>query len=524
MSSGCGMVNGWWAGIGRHGGAERRQLVLGQELGDRAVEPLRRDPHPHEALGAPALRLVGQLVEPPAGELGPARHPDALDARRLERLEPGRGEHRRQLDQLHPEAGVGLVGAVALGRLLPGHAAERRRVDVDAGDRLRAGAHGLVDEGDDLGLADEAGLHVELGELELAVGTQVLVAQAAGDLVVAVDAAHHAQLLEELWALGQGVEGAGLLPRRDHEVAGALGRRRNQHGRLDLGETLALHRRADGAVRLRPGAQVALQAVAAQVDVAVAQADGLVGLDPVVEGEGRRLGRVEDLDLALAHLDLAGGQAVVDRALGAGPDRAGDAHDPLGAGLDRPVDHALDDALAVAQVDERELVAVLAAARHPAAQRDPFADVGGAELAAPVRAQPGGGGTRLGGLAHDPSRILRTRVTTSVRGTSCCSAWRRSRTAAVPLAASDSPTITATGAPARPAALICDLMDRPSNARSARRPAPRSSAVRSRAADPSVTSTTKASSVTSGAANTPSASQASSIRSMPDPNPMPGVG
>ena len=50
-------------------------------------------------------------------------------------------------------------------------------------------------------LADEARLHVELHELELAVGPQVLVAQAAGDLVVAVEAADHAQLLEQLRAL-----------------------------------------------------------------------------------------------------------------------------------------------------------------------------------------------------------------------------------------------------------------------------------------------------------------------------------
>jgi hypothetical protein len=47
-----------------------------------------------------------------------------------------------------------------------------------------------------------------------------------------------------------------------------------------------------------------------------------------------------------------------------------------------PVDDALDDAGVVAQVDEREVLAVLPAAGHPAAQRDRLADVLGAQLAA----------------------------------------------------------------------------------------------------------------------------------------------
>ena len=73
-------------------------------------------------------------------------------------------------------------------------------------------------------LVDEAHLEVELGELRLAVAAEVLVAEAAGDLEVAVDAGDHQELLELLRALRQGVDGARLEPRRDDEVAGALGR------------------------------------------------------------------------------------------------------------------------------------------------------------------------------------------------------------------------------------------------------------------------------------------------------------
>ena len=96
---------------------------------------------------------------------------------------------------------------------------------------------------------------------------------------------------------------------------------------------------------------------------------------------------------------------------------------------------------------------------------------------------------------------------------------------AVPSATSCSPTITATRAPERPAAFICDFIDRPSKARSVREPGQAQLVRRGRGRSaPSVASTTNTSSVEAGAANTPSASQASSMRSMPEPNPMPGVG
>src|SRR5690606_19518954 len=244
---------------------------------------------------------------------------------------------------------------------------------------------------------------------------EVLVAQAPGDLVVAVDPPDHRELLEQLGALRQRVEAARLQAGRDDEVPGALGRRGDEHGRLDLDEALLLHRPPDGAVHRGPGPQVALHAAAAQVDVAVAEPDRLVGLDAVVDREGRRLGRAQDLDRAVPDLDLAGGQVGVGGALGPDPDHPGDAHDPLVAHVHGAVDDALDDALAVAQVDEREVLAVLAAAGDPAAQRHRLSCVGRAQLAAPVRAHAPG--RRV--VGHSASTIVRTRATSSSRGTVC---------------------------------------------------------------------------------------------------------
>ena len=83
-------------------------------------------------------------------------------------------------------------------------------------------ADDLLAELDDVVLGDERHLDVELGELRLPVGPEVLVAVAAGDLVVALHAGHHQQLLEQLRGLRQGVPGAGLQADRHQEVAGAL--------------------------------------------------------------------------------------------------------------------------------------------------------------------------------------------------------------------------------------------------------------------------------------------------------------
>ena len=122
---------------------------------------------------------------------------------------------------------------------------------------------------DDVVLLDEAHLDVELGELRLPVGAEVLVAVAAGDLVVALHAGDHQQLLEQLRALRQGVPAAGLQARRHQEVAGTLGRGAGQGRGLDLDEVVAVEHVAGGLVDLAAQPQRGVGAGAAQVEVAV---------------------------------------------------------------------------------------------------------------------------------------------------------------------------------------------------------------------------------------------------------------
>ena len=91
--------------------------------------------------------------EPPAVAL--AGHADRLDRVGLERPELGGAEHLAEVDELEPEAQVGLVGAE------PGHGlgvGERRYVaERLAGDGGGCGARGLLPDGPIVGASRRAG-------------------------------------------------------------------------------------------------------------------------------------------------------------------------------------------------------------------------------------------------------------------------------------------------------------------------------------------------------------------------------
>ena len=255
-------------------------------------------------------------------------------------------------------------------------------------DRLAHGVEHVV-------LVDETHLHVELHELVLPVGTQVLVAQAAGHLVVAIDAGHHQQLLEQLRRLGQRVERAGLLARRHEELASTFGCGRHEHRRLDLDEALGVHRIADRGVDRRADPQVLLHPLTAQVEIAVLEADVLVDVVGAgVDREGRWVGFAEHLDDAVTDLDLTGREPGVDGALRTLAHDAGDPHDVFAADVDVVVDDALHDARVVAQVDEGEMLTVFPTTAHPTADADGLSDVRRAQIAAQVG--PHRGGLRCG--------------------------------------------------------------------------------------------------------------------------------
>ena len=123
----------------------------------------------------------------------------------------------------------------------------------------------------DLRLIQKGGLDVELGEFRLPIGAQVLVAKAAHDLVVAVEARNHQQLLVDLRRLRQSEELSGMRAARHQVIARAFRRRLGQHGRFDVDEArliqIVAHRARDPMAQQ----QTLAHFLAAQIEVAKAQ-------------------------------------------------------------------------------------------------------------------------------------------------------------------------------------------------------------------------------------------------------------
>ena len=384
-------------GLHVEGGLHGLDLVVGEELedgaGDGAVAAVG---DPGHALGAELDGHLADLVDLRAGHVACALGVDGLDhaaagQRGGEDLEVAVGDDLAQVDELHAKAAVRAVDAVAVHSICILDAVEREAHVGDAGLCQDLG-HDVFHHLHDVVFGDVGHLDVDLGELGLAVCAQVLVAEAAGDLVVALHAAHHQQLLEELRGLGQRVEGAGGQARGHDEVACALGGGLAQDGGLDLGEAALVQGGAQGPGDGVAQAQGTGDLGAADVQVAPLHAGELIGLDAVFQGEGRGEGLVEDGAAGDDDLDLAGGQVGVGGVVWAQAHVAGDPDGPLGAHLLAQGEHicgvvrvedALGDAGAVPQVHEDE-AAVVTALGDPAAQGDGCVHVCRGELPAGV--------------------------------------------------------------------------------------------------------------------------------------------
>ena len=198
-------------------------------------------------------------------------------------------------------------------------------------DFFRQAGHQPVDHADDVLRGDERHFQVQLRELRLPVGPQVLVAKATGDLDIAVVAGDHEDLLVELRRLGQGVEMA-LHDAAGHQViAGPFRRAAPQHGGLDLDEPLLVEVVAHGLDDAVPKQQRLLHLLPPQVDIAVLQPQVFAGQIGTAGLERRRGALVQDFHMTDPKLDLAGLQLRIRRALRPPGDVAADQDHVLGA-------------------------------------------------------------------------------------------------------------------------------------------------------------------------------------------------
>ena len=234
-------------------------------------------------------------------------------------------------------------------------------------------------------------------ELELTVGAQILVPEAPNDLVVAVLAGDHEQLLELLGRLRQRVERAVGQPGGHEEVPRALGRRAREDGGLHLDEAPAVEVLTRDPAHLVAKPEPLGHLGTTKVQIAVLQAQHLVRLGEVLDLEGRRRCLGQDLEVDGRHLDGSRGERRIDHAIRPRADQTGDANDVLSPeslrggvrlGRLRRVEHHLDHALAVAKVDEGH-PAVVAPVGNPAAERHLLTILALAQFAARVASHRG---------------------------------------------------------------------------------------------------------------------------------------
>ena len=379
-----------------HLGLQGRPLLVGEELLDGALLlAVGGERHPGHALGAVGLGDGGHLLHLAAAPVARALGVDGLHhaarlGHRREHLEAGVLHNVGNIVQEHAEAHVGTVTAieahgVGVLHLLQGeghigHAHGRKRLGHD---RFHHVAHIVA--------LHEGHLNVHLGELRLAVGAQILVAEAAGNLVVALYAGAHEHLLELLGALGQGVELARVRTARHNVVASALGGGVRQDRRLNLQESALVEGPAHGLGHRVAQLQVGEHLRTANVQVAPFHAGDLVGLDAVFDGKRRCHRSVQHLHGAGQHFDLAGNHVRVHSLRRPLAHAAGHLQHVLAAQvlgcMEVLLAHAIriDDhlriALAVAQVDEDE-PAVVAGMPRPTGQRHLLVHVGRTQLSA----------------------------------------------------------------------------------------------------------------------------------------------
>ena len=379
---------------------DRRDLGGLQELRDAALRPLGRELEPGEAFGPVGLRERLRLVDLLARQLGAAGHAEtddrALGRRRgrREHLERARLRELGDVEQLEPEPSVGLVASEPPHALVVGQPVERL-LDRDLLELSVELDHQVLDHGEHVVLLDERHLHVELGELGLAVRAQVLVPQALAELEVAVEAADHQHLLEQLRALGKRVDHPPLDARRHDEVARPFGGRLHEERRFDLVEPVLGEHPADHLADRRPEHDVLEQRAAAEVDVAVLEAQLLAGLRLVRDLERRRLGAVQQVDHLRDDLDLPRRHLGVHRVGGAQAHLALDRDDELGPELGHNWSFAgvaddLREPVPVTDVQEDD-AAVVAVGVDPAVQDHGLSGMIAAQLAARVGAFPGHG-------------------------------------------------------------------------------------------------------------------------------------
>ncbi len=177
----------------------------------------------------------------------------------------------------------------------------------------------------------EACLDVELGELGLAVGPEILVAKTPGQLIVPLDSPGHQYLLEELRRLWKREVRARLEPGRHQEIPRSFGRAFGEARRFHLDEALGIEKRPEGGGEPMPETQIRLHRVGAKVHGSMLKPALLGHLLPFLRPK-RQIGcDGEHFQSICLKFDVFGVQAGVFGSRRTEAQDAGEHHDPFRA-------------------------------------------------------------------------------------------------------------------------------------------------------------------------------------------------
>ena len=223
------------------------QLLLREELRNRAFDRLAVPDQIRQALGTNRLRVDPQLVKEAAGLSldafnGNSAHRRALLDRLSEGIEAGTTEDLRHIDDLDGDAQVRFIRPILQHRLTVRNTAERLIVHLGRRESRKQAVQDLLDDPENVLLRDVRHLHVQLVEFAgRAVRAGIFIAETRGNLEVLVEPGHHQQLLEQLGSLRQRIELAMMHAAWDQVIARAFRRTAGQDRGLEFMEPQLLH-------------------------------------------------------------------------------------------------------------------------------------------------------------------------------------------------------------------------------------------------------------------------------------------
>ena len=210
-----------------------------------------------------------------------------------------------QVQQLHFKADIGLVVAIVPQGIVVRHALHSFAI-INAFYRFENVFHQPLKHVEDIVLLHETHFAVNLRKLGLAVGPQVFIAEAFYNLIVAIVAAHHEQLLKGLRTLRQRIKLSGIHTAGHYKITGPFGSALDEKRRFNIHETILVQIISCGTVYRIAQLNIFLHCIAAQVEVAVFHPQVVATIGIILNGEGWRSGFVENAEFADGNFYIAG--------------------------------------------------------------------------------------------------------------------------------------------------------------------------------------------------------------------------